>query len=176
MAIPFSAVASGLAKRAAAAACCLLIAGAAFYAGSAWEKRQKELALQTQPQQEHAAAPMLLRNHLERSEQFLVALNHPEDADAQIEELRAEAQALLQENQACLNGVPAHDPAVKAVLLDLGEMLRGVATMQDSAATPLAQPEFHRNAGELLFETRVLREHLPNPRTNSAHATQGGTI
>jgi hypothetical protein len=158
------------------AACCVLIAGVAFYAGRAWEKRQKEIATQTQQQRERAAVLMVLRNHLDRSERFLVALNHPEDAEAQSEELRAEAQALLQENQTCLKNLPKNAPAVTAVLQDLDAMLRDVATMQDNATTPLAQPEFHRDAGELLFETRVLREHLPNQRTNSSQATQGGSI
>jgi hypothetical protein len=160
----------------AVAALCLLIAGAAFYAGRAWEKRQKELAIATQRQQEHAVVLVVLDRHLERSERLLVALNHPEDADAQTAELLSEAQSLLRENQTCLEVVPTHSPEVTAVLKNLDEMLRGVVASQDTTELPLGQPEFHQDARNLLFEIRVLREQLPNSQVNSSHARQEGTI
>ena len=156
--------------------CCLLVAGLSFFAGRVWEQKHKtRQSLQASPQKEPVVL-VVLGNHLERSERLLVALNHPEDADAQSEELQTEARALLDENHTCLQQVPRNDPALLGVLQQLDTLLHGMASPDLTTSSSFRQFDYQEDTNNLLFEIRVLRERVSGSRTDTSNTLKGGTI
>lgn len=156
--------------------CCLLIAGLSFYAGRIWEEKQKTSRSTQAPQHEEAVVLVVLGNHLERSERLLVALNHPEDASAQSEELQKEARALLDENHACLQQAAPNDPVLLGVLQQLDTLLQSVTSPAATTTSLFRQYEDQEDTDTLLFEIRVLRERVPDSRMTAPNTMKGRTI
>jgi len=171
-----------------AAACALLIAGG-FFAGSLWERKHSQQVVARTPSTSSvpkAGTPapprvvvVVLSDHLDRSERFLVELKHADlDSNGTGTPLRDEARSLLAANRLCKKKVAAaEDPALNTALDHLDRLLAEAANSPGrlNGAT-LARLQEEMNGDGLLFEIRVLRsrntEHFgaENDRPN------GGTI
>lgn len=172
------------ALRFAAASVALLLL--AFFAGRHWEKHH---TLQVNnikpgagdPRSRERVIIFVLGDHLDRSEQLLVELAHPETAAADTQ-LQATARRLLTENR--LYRQSANDPSnvgssgdlsLDSTLEDLEQVLAEVANNPNG----LSRSEIHQiqremNTGTLLFEVRVLRSRIQQ-QINGPYNGKGGT-
>ncbi len=171
-----------------AAACALLIAGG-FFAGSLWQSKRphQEAARNPSP----AAGPntgataqprvvvVVLSDHLDRSERFLVELKHADLASAEtVTPLRDEAKSLLAANRLCRKNVASDDDPGLATALDhLDRLLAEAANAPGGLnATALARLQHEMNADGLLFEVRVLRSRISDKSPIGNDHSNGGTI
>jgi len=165
-----------------AAACALLVVGA-FTAGRIWEHRQQPgVAVAKQPPAPQARQPIVvvvLSDHLDRSERFLVQLKHADvESNEMVSPLRDEAKSLLAANRVCRKNVaPADDPALTTALDHLDRLLAEAANAPGGLnATALANLQDEMNADGLLFEVRVLRSRISHHSAAGNDHPKGGTI
>jgi hypothetical protein len=162
------------------AAACLLLVAVAFVAGRRWERKQApSVAVAVDPQARQRVVIVFLGNHLDRSEQLLVQLNHAEGHDLSALPLRSEARELLASNRLVRqSAIEAGDLNVEASLDRLERLLMELANEPDS----LTEADLNRlrqemNTDSLLFDIRVLRSRVQSPEQPSApKATKGVPI
>ncbi len=163
----------------AAAACALLVA--AFYAGRMWEHRQPPAQSVAVAMPAPAAPPrvvvVVLSDHLERSERFLVELKHASaDDDELAQPLRDEARSLLAANRKCQQEAEASgDPTLTKALDHLNDVLSELADHPGGLnADAIAKLRQEMDAEGLLFEVRVLRSRIPDHETSMHKHGTGG--
>ena len=163
-----------------AAACSLLVA-AAFYAGRVWEHRQPQHAVASRPAApvpEQRVVVVVLSDHLDRSERFLVELKHARADDTELASpLREEARSLLAANRSArADAEQARDPALSKALDHLNELLDAMANHPGGLnAAAIARLQDEMNADGLLFEVRVLRSRIPHGKAAMvSHFKEGG--
>ena len=167
-----------------AAAVALLVAGA-FYAGRIWEQREQKKQSpianqqhQTQPNRQPIVV-VVLDDHLDRSERFLVQLKHSDVDSAQMASpLRDEARTLLAANRVCRkNLAQTDDPELATALDHLDSLLAETANEPGGLnAQAIARLQEQMNADGLLFEVRVLRSRITDRKAAGANPAKGGTI
>jgi hypothetical protein len=171
-----------------AAACALLVAGG-FFAGSLWQsKHPHQMAVQNPSPAagSHTGAPaqprvvvVVLSDHLDRSERFLVELKHADlDNSGSGTPLRDEARNLLAANQLCRKNVASDDdPALTTALDHLDRLLAEAASSPGRLnGAALARLQNEMNADGVLFEVRVLRSRSTDQGANGSDRPNGGTI
>jgi len=166
------------------AAACALLVSCAFYAGRQWEQRKLPTVAKTSP---HTApkAPqpivvVVLGDHLDRSERFLVELKHADlDPASMASPMRDEARSLLAANRVCRKNVAdAKDPELTTALDHLDTLLAEAANAPGGLNTSsIAKLQDEMNSDGLLFEVRVLRSRIRHPKPPAGpKSAQGGTI
>jgi hypothetical protein len=162
-----------------AAACALLVA-AAFYAGRLWEHRQPQhltAAHPAVPVPQERVVVVVLSDHLDRSERFLVELKHAKADDTELTlPLRDEARSLLVANRtARQDAAQTGDPALTKALDRLNELLNALANHPGGLnAAAIARLQDEMNADGLLFEVRVLRSRIPHRKAATDPRLKGG--
>ncbi|MGD0734944.1 MAG: hypothetical protein ABR976_07340 [Terracidiphilus sp.] len=163
-----------------AAVCGLLVAGA-FIAGrlSVEKEKQPQVAQTPAPKEKPRVVVVVLSDHLDRSERFLVELKHVDASSTEmVSPLRDEAKSLLAANKICRQkATQEDDPALTTALDRLDHVLDGLANERgglNSAAIERLQEEM--NAEGLLFEVRVLRSRIPDEQGTGMSRSSGGTI
>lgn len=158
----------------------VLLLVTAFFAGRYWEKGNHHHA-----QTAHSSAPaspahkpvvvVVLDDHLDRSEQFLVELKHADAEDkTTLAPLREEAKTLLVANRKFIEQPAASDdPQMQATLTKLDHLLvKLTADSENFTADDLAELKAELASDKLLFEIRVLRT---TSQTASSPAPVQGT-
>lgn len=174
--------ASGWMKGLGYAAACALLAACAFYAGRVWEQRQQPPMAHAAPKTPPAKQPIVvvvLDDHLDRSERFLVQLKHADVDPAQMATpLRDEARSLLTANRVCRKNLgQADDPELSTALDHLDRLLAEAANEPGGLnAQAITKLQDEMNADGLLFEVRVLRSRVMDKKAAIGHASKGGTI
>jgi hypothetical protein len=171
-----------------AAACALLIASG-FFAGSLWERNHPRQIVARTPSpgagSKSGASPqsrvvvVVLSDHLDRSERFLVELKHADlNNSGAGTPLRDEARSLLAANRLCRKKVAAdNDPALNAALDHLDSLLAEAANAPGRLnGDALAKLQDEMNADGVLFEVRVLRSRNTDDAGAGNNRTGGGTI
>jgi len=164
-----------------AAACALLVA-CAFYAGRVWEQRKQPAVARVEPKPPQARQPIVvvvLDDHLDRSERFLVQLKHADVDSAQmVSPLRDEARSLLAANRVCRKNLAQKDDPELATALDHLDNLLAEAANEPGGlnAESIARLQDEMNADGLLFEVRVLRSRIADRKAAGANPAKGGTI
>ncbi|HEY6490340.1 MAG TPA: hypothetical protein VIY99_14540 [Terracidiphilus sp.] len=155
-----------------AAACSVLVV-AAFYAGRTWEHRQPQphptIAQSAAPPSPPRIVVVLMSDHLDRSERFLVELKHASADDTELANpLRDEARSLLVANRKCRQEAEQdNDPALTHALDHLNQLLSEMANQPGGLnAASISRLKSEMNAEGLLFEVRVLRSRLPKRHLN----------
>lgn len=163
----------------AAAACSLLVA--AFYAGRLWEHRQPQLpailAMAPAPPAPPRVVVVVLSDHLDRSERFLVQLKHASADDNELAlPLRDEARSLLAANRKCQQeAMTARDPELSKALDHLNAVLTKLANHPGGLdADAIAKLQQEMDTDGLLFEVRVLRSRIPDRRAATHKQATGG--
>jgi hypothetical protein len=161
------------------AAACALLAACAFYAGSVWQQHQQQPIAQVTPKPPQPKQPIVvvvLDDHLDRSERFLVQLKHADVESGQTAwPLSDEARTLLAANRVCRKNLAASsDPELTTALDHLDNLLAEAANEPGGlSAASIVKLQDEMNADGLLFEVRVLRTRISHPSENPA---KGGTI
>jgi hypothetical protein len=176
---------SGLYRGLSLAAACGLLAGCAFYAGRVWEQhKQPQTAAQKQaaaPQQnkQQPIVVVVLDDHLDRSERFLVELKHADlDSSAMASPMRDEARSLLAANRVCRkNAAKSGDPELTTALDHLDSLLADAANEPGGLnAQTIARLQEEMNRDGVLFEVRVLRSRVTHRAGAEGSPAKGGTI
>jgi len=164
-----------------AAAACTLLVATAFYAGRLWEHREPPRTVAT-----HPAPPVpprvvvvLLSDHLDRSERFLIELKHANADDTELASpLRDEARSLLVANRKCRQEAEqAGDPALTKALDHLNRLLSELSNQPGGLnAAAIARLKEEMNADGLLFEVRVLRSRIPDRQASQTIRQNGGKV
>lgn len=164
-----------------AATACSLMLVAAFYAGRVWEHHQPPAQSASSAKPAPPAPPrvvvVVLSDHLERSERFLVQLKHADADDTELAvPLRDEARSLLAANQKCQHdAAAAGDPALTKALDHLNDVLTQLANHPGGLnADAMEKLQQEMDADGLLFEVRVLRSRIPDRKASVHHHQQGG--
>jgi hypothetical protein len=165
------------------AAACALLVSSAFYAGRVWQMKQAPapVAHVETPKAQAPRTPIVvvvLDDHLDRSERFLVELKHADlDSSAMESPLRDEARSLLAANRVCRKNVgQADDPELTTALDHLDSLLADAANEPGGLnAKSIAELQQTMNAEGLLFEVRVLRSRIGH-RAPVEDPERGGTI
>jgi len=163
------------------AAACAVLVSSAFYAGREWQKRQQQPApvAHVEPKPQAPRQPIVvvvLDDHLDRSERFLVELKHADlDSSGMVSPLREEARSLLAANRVCRKNVAkTDDPDLTTALDHLDSLLADAANEPGGLnAKSIAELQDKMNAEGLLFEVRVLRTRIGH---RAAEPDKGGTI
>ncbi len=165
------------------AAACVLLVSCAFYAGRIWEQqRLPGITAVKQAPAQPARQPIVvvvLDDHLDRSERFLVELKHADMDSAQMASpLRDEARSLLAANRVCRkNLAKTSDPELSTALDHLDSLLAEAANAPGGLnAVSIARLQDQMNADGLLFEVRVLRTRITNHAQTAGNPAKGGTI
>lgn len=163
----------------AATACALLFA--AFYAGRMWEHHrppnQAAVVIKPTPTAPQRVVVVVLSDHLERSERFLVQLKHASADDTELAvPLRDEARSLLVANQKVQHEAATSDnPALAKALDHLNDVLTELANHPGSLnADAIEKLQQEMDTDGLLFEVRVLRSRIPDRQVLPRHQPQGG--
>ncbi|HEY1901773.1 MAG TPA: hypothetical protein VGG56_05045 [Terracidiphilus sp.] len=175
---------NGLVKGLGYAAACALLVSCAFYAGRVWEQKQlqQQPVAQVQPKVPQIKQPIVvvvLDDHLDRSERFLVELKHADlDSAAMDSPMRDEARSLLASNRVCRrNAAEARDPELTTALDHLDRLLAEAANEPDGLnAQTIARLQDEMNADGVLFEVRVLRSRIARHEGPGNNPAKGGTI
>jgi hypothetical protein len=173
---------TGLWKGLSYAAACALLVACAFYAGRQWEQRKQQPVARVEhatPQAKQPIVVVVLDDHLDRSERFLVELKHADlDSAAMASPMRAEAQSLLAANRVCLKNVAqSNDPGLTTALDHLDRLLAEAANEPGGLnANSIAKLQDEMNADGLLFEVRVLRSRITHQKRSGSDPAKGGTI
>jgi hypothetical protein len=174
--------ANGLWKGLGYAAGCALLLSCAFYAGQKWEQRKQQPLAQVGHKTPLAKQPIVvvvLDDHLDRSERFLVELKHADmDSAAMASPMRDEAKSLLAANRVCLKNVAqTNDPDLTTALDHLDRLLAEAADEPGGLnANSIAKLQDEMNSDSLLFEVRVLRSRIPHREGTGSEPAKGGTI
>jgi hypothetical protein len=166
------------------AAGCALLVSSAFYAGRMWEQRQRPHVAAVQqapaaPQPKQPIVVVVLDDHLDRSERFLVQLKHADlDNSALVSPMRDEARSLLAANRVCRkNTAQDSDPELKTALDHLDRLLAEAVNAPGGLnATSIVKLQDEMNADGLLLEVRVLRARISNREAAGKKPAKGGTI
>lgn len=165
-----------------AAVCALLMVGA-FFAGSRWEhwKQGPPVARvdHPAPQRKQPIVVVVLDDHLDRSERFLVQLKHADlDSPALASPMRDEARSLLAANKVCRKkAAESSDPELTTALDHLDRLLDEAANEPGGLnAKSIVKLQDEMNSDALLFEVRVLRSRIANQNANANNPAKGGTI
>ena len=171
---------SGLMKGLSLAAACALLVACAFYAGRVWQQREQPQVVHVAPQNPAPKQPIVvvvLDDHLDRSERFLVELKHADmDSAAMASPMRDEARSLLAANRvARKDAAQSDDPELKTALDHL-DLLLGEAANEPGglSAANIAKLQDEMNTDGVLFEVRVLRSRIAHRNGNIP--AKGGTI
>jgi hypothetical protein len=174
--------ANGLWKGLGYAAACALLLSCAFYAGQKWEQKKHQPVAQAEhktPQAKQPIVVVVLDDHLDRSERFLVELKHADmDSAAMASPMRDEAKSLLAANRVCLKNVAqTNDPDLTTALDHLDRLLAEAANEPGGLnANSIAKLQDEMNADGLLFEVRVLRSRITHQKGTGNDPAKGGTI
>ena len=160
---------------------CALLVSCAFYAGRLWERKPQPLAHvePKPPQVKQPIVVVVLDDHLDRSERFLVELKHADlDSAALDSPMRDEARSLLAANRVCRkNAAQADDPELTTALDHLDSLLAEAANEPGGLnAQNVAKLQDEMNADGVLFEVRVLRSRIAHRKGTAGDAAKGGTI
>jgi hypothetical protein len=174
--------ASGLWKGLGYAVACALLVSCAFYAGQQWQRRKQQPVAHVDQKKTQAKQPILvvvLDDHLDRSERFLVELKHADtDSAAMASPMRDEAKSLLAANRICLKNVAqSNDPDLTTALDHLDRLLAEAANEPGGLnANSIARLQDEMNSDGLLFEVRVLRSRITHQKGPGSNTAKGGTI
>ena len=159
------------------AAACVLLLAVTFVAGRRWERKQaSSVAVAVDPQARQRVVILVLGDHLDRSEQLLVQLNHADSNDLSALPLRSEARELLASNRLVRqSAMQAGNLHVEASLDRLERLLMELANEPDN----LTEADLNRlrqemNTDGLLFDIRVLRSRVHS--SGAPTATKGVPI
>jgi hypothetical protein len=162
--------------------CALLMVGA-FFAGRQWEHwKQGPPTARVEHAVQQAKQPIVvvvLDDHLDRSERFLVRLKHADlDSAALASPMRDEARSLLAANKVCRQkAAQTSDPELTTALDHLDQLLAEAANEPGGLnASSIAKLQEEMNSDGLLFEVRVLRSRIANRKTAENNPVKGGTI
>jgi len=165
------------------AAACALLTACAFYAGRVWEQQRHPgitaVKQAPAPQTRQPILVVVLDDHLDRSERFLVQLKHADVDPAQMASpLRDEARTLLAANRVCRkNLAQTDDPELATALDHLDSLLAETANEPGGLnGQAIARLQDEMNADGLLFEVRVLRSRITDRKAAGANPAKGGTI
>jgi hypothetical protein len=173
---------SGWTKGLSYAAAIALLVACAFYAGQLVERKNHPTVAQqkhTAPQTKQPVVVVVLDDHLDRSERFLVELKHADfDPAAVASPMRDEAKSLLAANRVCRkNAAQADDPELTTALDHLDRLLADVANEPGGLnAQNIAKLQDEMNSEGVLFEVRVLRSRIAHPQGTENNPVKGGTI
>jgi hypothetical protein len=163
------------------AAGCALLVSCAFYAGRLSEQHKQQPIAKIAPPPQQAKQPIVvvvLDDHLDRSERFLVQLKHADVESGQTAwPLGDEARSLLAANRVCRKNLgTSSDPELATALDHLDSLLAETANEPGGLnAASIARLQDEMNADGLLFEVRVLRTRMTHP-AGGDNSTKGGTI
>jgi hypothetical protein len=173
---------TGLWKGLSYAAACALLAACAFYAGRVWEQKKQPSVSQAAPKNAAPKQPIVvvvLDDHLDRSERFLVELKHADmDSAAMVSPMRDEARSLLAANRvARKDAAQENDPDLTTALDHLDRLL-AEATNEPGGlnAAAIARLQDEMNADGVLFEVRVLRSRIARRNGTGNIPAKGGSI
>jgi|HubBroStandDraft_5_1064220.scaffolds.fasta_scaffold11910_3 hypothetical protein len=165
------------------AAACALLVSVAFYAGSVWQQQRHPGV--TAVRQAPAPPPrqpivvVVLDDHLDRSERFLVELKHADlDSTATDSPMRDEARTLLAANRICRkNAAQTDDPELNTALDHLDSLLAEAANAPGGLnAENISKLQDEMNSEAVLFEVRVLRSRIAHRKGTGDDPAKGGTI
>jgi hypothetical protein len=164
------------------AAACALLVSCAFYAGRVWEQKNQPPVAHVAPKAPPAKQPIVvvvLDDHLDRSERFLVELKHADmDSTATGAPMRDEARSLLAANRVCRkNAAQADDRELTTALDHLDSLLAEAANAPGGLnAENIGKMQDEMNTDGVLFEVRVLRSRLSHHQGAGSDPAKGGTI
>jgi hypothetical protein len=164
------------------AVACVLLVVVTFVAGRRWERKQaSSVAVKVDPQARQRVVIVFLGDHLDRSEQLLVQLNHAEGDDLSALPLRSEARELLASNRLVRqSAIEAGNLNVEASLDRLERLLMELANEPDNLTeADLDRLRQEMNTDGLLFDIRVLRSRVRSPgseQRSAPKATKGVPI
>ena len=164
-----------------AAACALLVV-CAFFAGRQWERWKQPPAAKVEhqlPQTKQPFVVVVLDEHLDRSERFLVQLKHADvDSPAMASPIRDEARSLLAANKVCREkAAKRSDPELTTALDHLDRLLAEAANEPGGLnAGSIAKLQDEMNSDGLLFEVRVLRSRIASRKAAGNIRFEGGAI
>jgi len=167
------------------AAAGLLLASSAFYAGRLFEKNQTRAPIAQidvapkPPQVKQPIVVVVLDDHLDRSERFLVELKHADwDASGAPSPLRDEAKNLLVANRICRkDAAQSNDPELTTALDHLDKLLADAANEPGGMnAATISKLQDEMNSEGVLFEVRVLRSRAAKHQAPLIDPETGGTI
>jgi hypothetical protein len=158
-----------------------LLAAGAFYAGRLSVQRQKQpqVAQTPVPKANPRVVVVLLSDHLDRSERFLVELKHADaESTEMISPLRDEAKSLLAANKICRQKASQDDdPALTTALDRLDHVLNELANEPGGMNSgKIEQLQNELSSEGLLFQVRVLRSRIPEGQGAGLSRPSGGTI
>jgi hypothetical protein len=173
----------GLAKGLTYVAAGALLAACAFYAGRVFEHNQQQPVakneVQVAPQTKQPIVVVVLDDHLDRSERFLVELKHADfDSAAMASPMRDEAKSLLVANRVCRkNAAQSDDPELTTALDHLDSLLaQAVNEPGGLNSENITKLQDQMNAQGVLFEVRVLRSRIAHRPGTANDPAEGGTI
>jgi hypothetical protein len=160
-----------------------LLVSCSFYAGQVWEQHRHPgitAVRQTPaPPPKQPIVVVVLDDHLDRSERFLVELKHADlDSTATDSPMRDEARSLLAANRVCRkNAAQADDPELNTALDHLDSLLAEAANEPGGLNSQnIAKLQDKMNADGVLFEVRVLRSRIAHHKGTGDDPAKGGTI
>jgi hypothetical protein len=159
-----------------------LLVACAFYAGQLVERKNHPIVAQQEqkpPQVKQPVVVVVLDDHLDRSERFLVELKHADfDPDALAAPMRDEAKSLLDANRVCRkNAAQADDPELTTALDHLDHLLADAANEPGGLnAQSIAKLQGEMNSEGVLFEVRVLRSRIAHHTGTGNNSVKGGTV
>jgi len=164
------------------AALTALLVSCAFYAGRLFEQKKTQPPVaQAAPRPQQPKQPIVvvvLDDHLDRSERFLVELKHAElNSTGMASPMRDEARSLLAANRICRQKADkADDPELKTALDHLDHLLGDAANAPGGLnGEAIARLQNEMNAEGVLFEVRVVRSRIAG-RSSGTNPEKGGTI
>lgn len=166
------------------AAACAILVGSAFYAGRVWEQQKHSgpvvgKQFHAPQQQKQPIVVVVLDEHLDRSERFLVQLKHADvDSAEMVSPIRDEARTLLAANKVCRQkAAQSDDPELTTALDHLDQLLAEAANAPDGLnAQSIARLQNEMNSDGLLFEVRVLRTRMSHRKPIQTDSAKGGTV
>ena len=173
---------TGVWKGLAYAAACALLVAFAFYAGRVWEQKKQPPVAHIQPASPQVKQPIVvvvLDDHLDRSERFLVELKHADmDSAAMVSPMGDEARSLLAANRvARKDAAQENDPDLTTALDHLDRLLAEAANEPGGLnGATIAKLQDEMNADGVLFEVRVLRSRIAHRNGDGNIPSKGGTI
>ncbi len=156
-----------------------LLVSCGFYAGRMWKPQQASVVAHNeppmpaqqpkQPIQKQPIVVVVLDDHLDRSERFLVELKHADFDATTASPMRDEAQSLLAANRICRkNAAQADDPELTTALDHLDSLLADAANQPGGLnAATIARLQDKINSDGVLFEVRVLRSRITHRAASS---------
>jgi hypothetical protein len=174
---------SGLVRGLSYVAAAALLVACGFYAGRMWTPTQPTVADRHDPsapaQPKQPIVVVVLDDHLDRSERFLVELKHADmDSTAMASPMRDEAKSLLAANRVCRkNAAQSDDKELTTALDHLDSLLADVANEPGGLnAENIAKLQEEMNRDGVLFEVRVLRSRMAHHDRSGNDSPKGGTI